>query len=146
MRPRRAFNRNRRLRPREGLPDRLADLAARVGYGGNPEHKRNPGDFGLTPPSAPRPDKSLCDAVGIFRRADALQLLQEGIRRGCISEREAGDFPQNVWAVTPGGHPLEAQLENAGQGTYHGYPMPDDDPLRQSVLERWQQAAPRTRD
>ena len=29
----------------------LDALAQRVRYGGNPEHKRNPGDFGLTPPA-----------------------------------------------------------------------------------------------
>lgn len=28
-------------------------------YEGSPHHKRNPGDFGLTPPSAPRLDKTL---------------------------------------------------------------------------------------
>jgi hypothetical protein len=28
-------------------------LSERIGYGGNPEHKRNPGDFNLTPLSAP---------------------------------------------------------------------------------------------
>lgn len=37
----------------------LAKLASQVKYGGNPEHKRNPGNFGLTPPSGPRPGKSL---------------------------------------------------------------------------------------
>ncbi|HSQ08918.1 MAG TPA: hypothetical protein VLM84_14675, partial [Chromatiaceae bacterium] len=76
----------------------------------------NPGDFGLTPPSCPRADKSLCDVARIFRRKDALVLLRAGIGRG---------------------QPVEAQLENQAQGTYHGYPMPESDPFRNVVLEQW---------
>jgi hypothetical protein len=48
--------------------------AKRVRYGGNPEHKANPGDFELEPPSSPRPDKTLCDRTGIFERSKALAL------------------------------------------------------------------------
>ena len=66
------------------VPEALEMLVQRVSYGGNPEHKRNPGDFGLTPPSQPRPDKSLCDDVGIFSKATAAQLLKDGIRRGVV--------------------------------------------------------------
>jgi hypothetical protein len=33
------------------------------------------------------------------------------------------------------GQPLEAQLE--GDGIYHGYPMPQGDPLRAGILARW---------
>jgi len=58
-----------------------------VTYGGNPEHKRNPGDFGLTPAASPRRDKTLCDGVNIFQRAVALKLLREGVRRGLVSEQ-----------------------------------------------------------
>ena len=118
-------------------PAILEGLAARVDYGGNPEHKHNPGDFGLTPPVQPRADKSRCDWVGISERAVALCLLREGIRRGLVSEQFRGNFPQNVWSVTDDGHPLEAQLENSAQGTYRGYPMPETDPFRDVILERW---------
>ena len=65
-------------------------LAGRVTYGGNPEHKRKPGDFGLTPPAAPQADKSLCDAVGVFDLRTALCLLREGIKRGLVSEQVRG--------------------------------------------------------
>lgn len=44
----------------------LKILARRAGYGGNPAHKRNPGDFGLPPPSDPRPFKTLCDEIGVM--------------------------------------------------------------------------------
>ncbi len=142
MRSRTAFNAKRRLcdpRPPEA---ELLRLSRQVGYGGNPEHKRNPGDFGLTPPAGPRADKSLCDEVGIFRRQEALRLLREGIRRGLISAhlisaQGVNAFPQNVWAVTDDGRPLEAQLENQTRGTYHGYPMPPTDPLRAVILDLW---------
>jgi len=110
-----------------------------VAYGGNPEHKKNPGDFGLTPPSDPRCGKSLCDIANVFSRAVARSLLQEGLRRGLVSDRHVNGWPKNVWAVTEGGMPLEAQLENPIIGSYHGYPMPESDPLASEVARRWRQ-------
>lgn len=118
-------------------PNFLTGLKNRIAYTGNPEHKRNPGDFVLSPPSSPRPDKTLCDTVGIFQRNVALKLLREGISKGFISIQTRGDFPQNVWVVTHQKEPLEAQLENEIKGTYHGYPMALDDPFRKVVMERW---------
>ena len=118
-------------------PDELARLAGCVKYGGNPEHKSNPGDFQLKPPAQPRADKTLCDRVGIFKSSEALRLLQEGARKGLISEREQGGFSQNIWSVTEDGTPLEAQLENQTQGAYHGYPLAKNDDFRDVVLKRW---------
>jgi hypothetical protein len=135
---RRKFNPKRRLCPSPSLQARQTALAPRIGkvqYGGNPEHKLNPGDFGLAPPANPRPNKTLCDQVNIFTRAEALSLLKAGFQHGTFSEQERSGWPQNVWAVTNGGQPLEAQLE--GNGVYHGYPMPEADPLRDEVLKRW---------
>ena len=109
-----------------------------VSYGGNPEHKKNPGDYGLNPPASPRPDKTLCDGVNIFLKGAALDLLREGVRRGLVSEQKRNGFPQNIWAVTAEGVPLEAQLENSGNGTYHGYPMPESDAFRSKVIEKWE--------
>jgi hypothetical protein len=117
-----------------------AILAKKVGYGGNPEHKKNPGDFGLTPPSGPRPGKSLCDQAGIFSRAEALKYVKLGLKKGLVSDRFTGEWPQNIWAVTNKGIPLEAQLENPILGTYHGYPMPASDPLAEEVIKRWKAA------
>lgn len=118
----------------------LERLASTVRYGGNPEHKRNPGNFGLLPPAAPRRHKTLCDQAGIFNRELALSLLQAGIRCGLVSELRDTGYPQNVWAVSVNGVPLEAQLENAGNGTYHGYPMPEADPFRDIVTAKWEAA------
>ena len=49
-------------------------------------------------------------------------------------------MPQNVWAVLPNGMVLEAQLENREQATYHGYPLPQHDPLTRAVLDAWEEA------
>jgi len=135
---RRTFNPKRRLCPAEQLQVRQEALFAqveRVRYSGSPEHKRNPGDFGLSPPSAPRPGKTLCDEVEIQNRAEALELLRAGLQRGTFSAQERDGWPQNVWAVTEDGEALEAQLE--GHGVYHGYPIAEADPFREKVLERW---------
>jgi hypothetical protein len=115
-------------------------LLKRVKYGGNPEHKRNPQDFGLTPPSNPRPDKSLCDTIGSVTKGDAVNLLRKGVEHGLVSKRCRGKYPQNIWSVTEDGLPVESQLENSENGTYHGYPMPESDPFRKTVLEHWKQS------
>lgn len=112
-------------------------LAKKVRYGGNPEHKKNPGDFGLTPPSGPRQGKSLCDVVAIFTRAEALRYLRIGLKKGLVSDRFVDGWPKNIWSVTENGVALEAQIENPQLGSYHGYPMPDSDPFVEEVLARW---------
>lgn len=135
------FNPKRRFARSLLSKAQLQSLAGKVRYSGNAAHKRNPGDFGLTPPSLPRDDKSLCDSVGIFKRSEALKLLKQGVLRGMISEWDGTNgFPKNIWSVTVEGIPLEAQLENAGNGTYHGYPLEMNDDFRESVLAKWNQS------
>lgn len=138
MKPRRnRYNTKRKL---DSTQADDKSLASRVSYGGNPEHKRNPGDFGLTPPAAHcRADKSRCDGTGILTRAAALNLLRAGIRQGLVSEQKRNGWPQTIWAVTDAGEPVEAMLENPEQGIYHGYPMPEDDPFRNQILLHWRQ-------
>ncbi len=132
---RQRFNSKRCILDPRASFSKLEELANAIGYGGNPEHKQNPGDFGLTPPASPRPDKTLCDAIAIFKWRQALDLLKRGVQRGLISMRFVGKFPQNIWSVTDGGVPVEAQLENRELGQYHGYPLPEIDPFRDVVLE-----------
>lgn len=139
---RKTFNPKRRLRPpptEAQVVQCLAVLAQRLRYVGNPQHKRGAGDFDLDPPAALRQGKSICDDV-VDCKSDAQALLSEGAKKGLISTQLSGDFPQNVWAVTPSGIALEAMLDNAQLGTYHGYPMPEADPLRARVIDRWQTA------
>ena len=66
-----------------------------------------------------------------------LRRLVAEAQRGLVSVQIRGRFPQNIWAVTEAGHPLEAQLENQEQGTYHGYPMSTTDPVWHAVVARW---------
>jgi len=115
----------------------LKELSSRVKYTGNSAHNRNPGDFGLDQVSSPRPDKTLCDGAQIFEKEVASNLLKEGVLRGLVSEQSRNGFPQQIWAVSSNGIPLEAQLENQEQGTYHGYPLQSSSPLWDLVIERW---------
>lgn len=119
----------------------LEALRVRISYTGNPEHKSNPGNFGLSPPSSPRADKTLCDGVPEVDLARATQLLQEGVRRGLVSLQERAGLPQQVWAVSDSGVALEAQLENQNLATYHGYPMQSSDPLRNEIVRLWNERA-----
>lgn len=112
-------------------------LVKNVKYGSNPEHKKNPGDFELTPPSSPKTAKSLCDTVEIFTKKVAIAHIKSGLRKGMVSEQMKGKWPQNIWAVTRDGIPLEAQLENPEIGMYHGYPMPESDPFSHEVIKEW---------
>jgi hypothetical protein len=89
------------------------------------------------PPAQPRPDKTLCDTAGIFKFADAQRWLQEGVRRGLISDNPQHGFPKHIWAVTDEGVVLEARLSNENPGDYHGYPLFEPDPFRQIVIDRW---------
>lgn len=69
--------------------------------------------------------------------SSGLKLLKSGFGSGLVSDREKEGWPKLIWSVTDDGIPMEAQLENASLGTYHGYPMPETDPLSHEVLRRW---------
>lgn len=141
MRRRTAFNPKRTVcEPAEAerLIQSLLDAHLTPVYTGNPEHKRAPGDFALFPPAYARPHKTLCDSVGITRREEAQRYLHLGFTRGLFSRQLRDGWPQNIWAVTDDGYPLESQHEGAGR--YHGYPMPEGDPFRDEILSRWNKA------
>ena len=93
-------------------------------YEGNPQHKKNPGNFGLTPPAAPRSTKTLCDEARIFNRARASELFARAIERGMVSEMDVGGFPKQIWVVDEHGQVFEAIIGGSQQGHYHGYPNP----------------------
>lgn len=137
------FNPKRKIRKcSESDVSFLDDLYSKVSYGGNPQHKKCPGDFGLTPPCDPRAMKSLCDEVFVYNRLEALRLLKAGIARGLISvQMNERGFPQNIWSVTTLENgkevPLEAQIENPAIGSYHGYPLSPTDPMYEKILEMW---------
>jgi hypothetical protein len=116
---------------------KLSDLATKVSYGGNPDHKRNPSDFNLSPASSPRPGATLCDDLGVVTKQAALDTLRQGIKKGLVSPQTNKGWPKHVWALYAGSFPVEAKLENPATGAYHGYPLQTDDPFRDVVLNRW---------
>ena len=131
----------KRSTSRELRPSRLSEteqnfLRENAMYEGSPHHKRNPGDFGLTPPAAPRLDKTLCDEAGIFRRADATALLIRAIDGGLASAATAANgFPKQLWAVDEKGRVFEGMYGGSKSGCYHGYPIRRDDPLFKEVID-----------
>ena len=132
------FNPKRRLRPWSGEDDDIhygASLAKKVRYTGNPAHKRDPGDFNLTPPAASRKNATLCDDAGVFKHREAIRLLKDGAKNGLVDSRSDGEFPLLIWSVRQDGVVFEAELENCVRGDYHGYPMPLRDPFRTEVLQ-----------
>lgn len=91
------FSRRRKYNERREIDESVTDqerrrLVQQVMYGGNPEHKRSPGDFGLSPPCMPRRDKEKCDDFGVNSRREALKLLREGVRKGLISKQRPAPF------------------------------------------------------
>lgn len=140
MKKRSGYNPKRKIAPADKFTEKeRTSFARRCSYGGNPEHKRNPANYGLTPPSSPRPGKTLCDASGNISKADAKRLITAGFRKGMVSVRDINGWPSNVWSVSKEDEVYEACLENRVQGIYHGYPMPNDDDFRAKVIEEWKQ-------
>ena len=141
MKPRRPGRANFKRRIADNTSDEAKTwLRANIRYGGNPEHKGDPGEYRLNPPTAPRLDKTLCDPTDVRTPRQALNILKTGIDRGLVSEQKRGEFPQNIWSVIEMPdevYVIEAQLENQTGGAYHAYPLDRLDPFRDFVLERW---------
>lgn len=117
-------------------------LAAQAKYFGSPFHKRHPDDYGMPELPKPREDKTQCDADRRIRYGEAVRLMKKGFRRGLISVQWRGQWPQNVWAVDANGVVYEAQLQNAEQGEYHGYPMKANDDFTEVVRTEWERRKP----
>jgi hypothetical protein len=139
--PPRIYNGNRRIAAlTTEQTEQMAERAKTVSYGGKSKHKKNPGDFGLLPPAThnggdpERGADALCDIAGIFQRNKAQALLKRAFCEGFVDCRP-GRWPKTVWLVTEDGHVFEAELENPHNGTYHGYPLPNADPMRAKVLK-----------
>lgn len=136
---RRKFNSRYRVLDWEEYLDRkagLAKMAQKVVYTGNPKHKKNPGDFGLTPPCDPRPLASLCDSVRIFKKEVAQDLLRKAFLLGLVDARaKPGEWPKMAWMVYED-HVLQAMYENV-PGQYHGFPLSGVEPICNEVMRLW---------
>ena len=111
-----------------------AALLARCRYVGAAFHKLKPADYGLTPPSAPRPGKSVCDDKRYLGKAEAEALLEAGIGRGLVSAFTLDTVPKYIWAVDDDGEVYEAKAKPPRETGYHGYRLGDDDDYRHHVL------------
>ncbi len=108
-------------------------------YEGIAYHKRAPGDFGLTPPAAPRRDKTLCDEANVTLRSMANALLAQAIDGGLVSDAQgAPGFPKQMWVVDERGQVFEAMYGGSRPGLYHGYPIRRADPFFDEVLQAWE--------
>lgn len=134
---RRITRRTMRATPLTGTECKF--LQENAGYEGIAYHKRTPGDFGLTPPAAPRPDKTLCDEANITQRATAVDLLSRAIEGGLASEAEgAPGYPKQMWIVDENGQVFEAMYGGSRAGLYHGYPIRRSDPFFDEVVRAWE--------
>jgi len=137
MPKRQGNNPNRRIEPVGAVaPAELQRLADEAVYQGSGHHKTNPADYGLERVS-PRPQKSLCDTLRTIRYDEAKELLAAGIRAGLVSRVDASDWPKYVWSVDTGDVPYEAKTDPQDAGRYHGYPLPVEDLMRETVLREW---------
>lgn len=133
----RKFNSKRQVMPKSHYnQSKLDELLACVRYRGNAEHKKDPRNFGFISPPKPRRDKSLCDDTDISSTDDALKHIKEGLKRGIVCKRWIKGWPRHIWSVTDDGNTvLEAKRD--GEGSYHAYPLPENDPVAKEVLKRW---------
>jgi hypothetical protein len=113
-------------------------LAKRVKYVASGHHKRNPADYGLERTS-PRPTKSFCDKMRVIKLDEAKSMIQKGIFLGMFSDFFYGGFPKFIWCVGDDGEVYEAKTDSVTPGGYHGYPLEEEDNMREYVRQVWKE-------
>jgi len=115
-----------------------AFLHEQAQYEGSPLHKKEPNNFGLTPPASPRPDKTLCDEAGIFDKEIAIELFHQAIDVGLVSAKDkATGFPAQMWVIDQNGRVFELIYGGSRTGRYHGYPIRRSNPLFDKISTAW---------
>lgn len=137
-RPRSGNNPKRRVAAPDSITAELLDrLQKNAKYVGSGHHKRNPVDYGFDR-SSPRPTKSLCDANRSIRKDEASALLRRGLEKKMVSAmKESDEFPKYIWSVSDQGEVFEAKTHANTPGEYHGYPLENDDDLRDYIAGLW---------
>jgi hypothetical protein len=131
-------NPRRRIGAEDALTnEQLKELAGKAVYVGSAHHKRSPGDYAFKPPTSPRPSKSLCDGQRVILRAEAQVLLSSGIEKGMLSSHFYSNFPKFIWSVDADGEVYEAKTDQTSPGSYHGYRLEEEDPMRALVKKIW---------
>jgi hypothetical protein len=136
--PRRRIVKLDRLKPEE-----RTQLAARITYLGSGYHKRFPaaGGYDFGPAAGPRPAKSVCDGIRVVPKAEAEQLLRNGVLMGMFSDPLEDGLPMYVWSIDQQGEVYEAKTHPNNRGQYHGYRLEENDPMRARVLSTWKERA-----
>jgi len=67
-------------------------------------------------------------------KAEAQELLRQGVLNGMFSDFPDGQLPEYVWSVDAEGEAYEAKFDRQG---YHGYRLEEDDDFRDRVLKEW---------
>lgn len=129
----------RRLAPEGFLDEKAIELlVGKLRYVGSSLHKLRPGDYGLVPPTNPRPSKSPCDDLRSILSHEAMELFRKGIKLGMVSEFPPGGAPKYVWAVDDDGQVYEAKTKPERETDYHGYRIGEDEPqVRKYILGEW---------
>lgn len=93
-------------------------------YEGSPLHKKEPHNFDLTPPTSPRPDKTLCDEAGIFEKQIAFELFARAIDVGLVSAKDkVAGYPAQMWVVDDDGRVFEMIYGGAARGVTMAIPF-----------------------
>lgn len=130
-------NPNRRVIAHELVTKEYVDrLMREVRYIGSGYHKRCPADYGFDRAS-PRPTKSLCDASRIITLKEAQSLIKSGVLKGMFSSPQEGGLPKYIWSVSDAGEVFEAKTHPNTPNMYHGYPLEDEDDMRDYIFETW---------
>lgn len=139
--PRRtSFDPTRRISETHDWSDeQRKDLANHAKYVGSGHHKRYPANYGLERTN-PRRTATVCDGERVFKLEEALSLLASGIRKGMVSTiLEAEGMPKYIWSVSEEGQPFEAKTSANTPWHYHGYPLDENDAMRERVLKAWKE-------
>lgn len=103
----------------------LSALSARVAYFGSPEHKQGKTYAGYP---KPRADASQCPKKFNRSPRGPLKWLRAALESGHVGAPWEQGLPRYVWFYDKEDHLYyEARLSNAGNGTYKGYPLNEDE-------------------
>ena len=113
-------------------------LADKVKYEDGACDGQPPSEAGHGTAAEQQGDVPSCRDVGICTWEDASDLLRRGVEQGLYCNESEG-FPTYIWSVKNDDLVLEAQITE--KGTYRGHPMPQHDPMRDLILQKWAQNA-----
>lgn len=116
----------------------VARLLRMVRYVGSGHHKRHPADYGFERAN-PRPTKSLCDARRPIALAEAQKLIASGIEKKLFSSPQEDGLPKYIWSVSAHSEVFEAKTHPNTPGEYHGYPLDEDDDMRDYIFRIWRE-------